>query len=55
MKECYDYMNKNIKYGNNFLDHGYKPVWVVFDEMELSKLVEQTSSLKGLLVRLWTE
>ncbi|MEZ7793878.1 hypothetical protein [Niallia circulans] len=55
MKECYDYMNKNIKYGSNFLDHGYKPVWVVFDEMELSKLVEQTSSLKGLLVRLWTE
>ncbi|WP_010170776.1 FtsK/SpoIIIE domain-containing protein [Bacillus coahuilensis] len=33
MKERYDYMNKNFKYGSNFSDHGYKPIWVIFDEM----------------------
>lgn len=33
MKERYDYMNANFKYGSNFSDHGYKPVWVIFDEM----------------------
>ncbi len=33
MKKRYDYMNANFKYGSNFSDHGYKPVWVIFDEM----------------------
>lgn len=33
MKERYEYMNENFKYGSNFVDHGYKPVWIVFDEM----------------------
>nr|WP_220041053.1 FtsK/SpoIIIE domain-containing protein [Niallia circulans] len=33
MKERYAYMNANFKYGSNFSGHGYKPVWVVFDEM----------------------
>ncbi|MGN7311551.1 FtsK/SpoIIIE domain-containing protein [Alkalicoccobacillus gibsonii] len=33
MKERYEYMNANFKYGSNFVDHGFKPVWVIFDEM----------------------
>lgn len=33
MKERYAFMNANFKYGSNFSDHGYKPVWVIFDEM----------------------
>lgn len=35
MKQRYDYMNmsENFKYGSNFIDHGYKPIWVIFDEM----------------------
>ncbi|WP_242311097.1 FtsK/SpoIIIE domain-containing protein [Bacillus cereus group sp. BfR-BA-01331] len=33
MQERYNYMNKNFKYGSNFADHGFKPIWLVFDEM----------------------
>ncbi|WP_232219580.1 FtsK/SpoIIIE domain-containing protein [Carnobacterium pleistocenium] len=33
MMERYNYMNENFKYGSNFADHNYKPIWVVFDEM----------------------
>lgn len=33
MKERYEFMNENFKYGSNFADHGYKPIWVIFDEM----------------------
>lgn len=35
MKKRYEYMNdtKNFIYGSNFADHGFKPVWILFDEM----------------------
>lgn len=35
MQERYEYMNdtKNFKYGSNFVDHGFKSIWVLFDEM----------------------
>lgn len=35
MKKRYEYMNdtKNFIYGSNFVDHGFKPVWILFDEM----------------------
>ncbi|OMC78452.1 FtsK/SpoIIIE domain-containing protein [Viridibacillus sp. FSL H8-0123] len=33
MQNRYDYMNENFKYGSNFVDHGYNPIWLIFDEM----------------------
>lgn len=33
MQKRYDYMNENFKYGSNFVDHGFKSVWLLFDEM----------------------
>lgn len=33
MKNRYAHMNANFKYGSNFVDHGYNPVWLIFDEM----------------------
>ncbi|MCZ0704608.1 hypothetical protein J2T56_003193 [Natronobacillus azotifigens] len=33
MKERYAFMNANFKYGSNFADHNYSPIWLVFDEM----------------------
>lgn len=33
MQKRYDYMNENFKYGSNFADHGFKSIWLVFDEM----------------------
>lgn len=33
MKNRYAHMNANFKYGSNFVDHGYNPIWLVFDEM----------------------
>lgn len=33
MQERYNYMNENFKYGSNFVDHGFKSVWLLFDEM----------------------
>ena len=26
-------MHDNFQYGSNFTDHGFKPVWLIFDEM----------------------
>ncbi len=33
MQERYQYMRDNFQYGTNFADHGFKPVWLIFDEM----------------------
>ncbi|CYU66541.1 TPA: otitis media-associated H10 [Streptococcus suis] len=33
MQERYQYMRDNFLYGSNFADHGFKPVWFIFDEM----------------------
>ena len=33
MQERYQYMRDNFLYGSNFVDHGFKPVWLIFDEM----------------------
>lgn len=33
MHERYSEMRENFKYGTNFNDHGYKPIWLIFDEM----------------------
>lgn len=33
MKSRYDYMNENFIYGANFETHGFKPVWILFDEI----------------------
>lgn len=33
MQERYQVMRDNFQYGSNFTDHGYKPVWLIFDEM----------------------
>lgn len=33
MQERYQYMRENFQYGTNFSDHGFKPVWLIFDEM----------------------
>ena len=33
MQERYQYMRNNFLYGSNFADHGFKPVWLIFDEM----------------------
>lgn len=33
MKSRYAYMNENFIYGSNFETHGFKPVWIVFDEI----------------------
>lgn len=33
MQERYKYMNEHFIYGSNFVDHGYKPIWVIFDEI----------------------
>lgn len=33
MQERYQYMRENFLYGSNFADHGFKPVWLIFDEM----------------------
>ena len=33
MQVRYQYMRDNFLYGSNFADHGFKPVWLIFDEM----------------------
>ena len=33
MKKRYTYMNENFIYGANFETHGFKPVWILFDEI----------------------
>ena len=33
MQERYQVMRDNFQYGSNFTDHGFKPVWLIFDEM----------------------
>ncbi|MDU1847138.1 MAG: FtsK/SpoIIIE domain-containing protein [Niallia nealsonii] len=33
MNDRYKHMNENFIYGSNFVDHGYNPIWLVFDEM----------------------
>ena len=33
MQERYQYMRDNFQYGSNFADHGFKPVWLICDEM----------------------
>lgn len=35
MQKRYDYMNdpEHFQYGSNFVDHDFKPVWLIFDEM----------------------
>lgn len=33
MQSRYQYMRDNFQYGSNFTDHGFKPVWLIFDEM----------------------
>ena len=33
MQERYQYMRENFQYGANFSDHGFKPIWLIFDEM----------------------
>ncbi|EQC68140.1 FtsK/SpoIIIE family [Streptococcus sp. HSISB1] len=33
MQERYQYMHDNFQYGSNFTDHGFKPAWLIFDEM----------------------
>ena len=33
MHERYQVMRDNFQYGSNFTDHGFKPVWLIFDEM----------------------
>lgn len=33
MQERYQYMRDNFQYGSNFTNHGFKPVWLIFDEM----------------------
>ncbi|EFI85258.1 FtsK/SpoIIIE domain-containing protein [Listeria grayi] len=33
MKSRYAYMNQNFIYGSNFETHGFKPVWILFDEI----------------------
>lgn len=33
MQERYQYMRDNFLYGSNFADHGFKPLWLIFDEM----------------------
>lgn len=33
MNERYKFMNENFKYGSNASEHGYKPIWLIFDEM----------------------
>nr|WP_062201978.1 FtsK/SpoIIIE domain-containing protein [Streptococcus sp. DD04] len=33
MQERYQYMRDNFQYVSNFTDHGFKSVWLIFDEM----------------------
>lgn len=33
MQNRYAHMNTNFRYGSNFGDHGYNPIWLIFDEM----------------------
>lgn len=33
MQKRYQVMRDNFQYGSNFTDHGFKPVWLIFDEM----------------------
>lgn len=33
MNKRYDAMKENFQYGSNFIEHGYKPVWIVFNEI----------------------
>ena len=33
MNARYNLMRENFKYGSNFVDHGYNPVWLIFDEI----------------------
>ena len=33
MQERYQVRRDNFQYGSNFTDHGFKPVWLIFDEM----------------------
>lgn len=33
MQFRYQFMRDNFQYGSNFTDHGFKPIWLIFDEM----------------------
>lgn len=33
MTARYQIMRDNFQYGSNFTDHGFKPIWLIFDEM----------------------
>ncbi|HEL2461252.1 TPA: otitis media-associated H10 [Streptococcus suis] len=33
MQNRYQYMRDNFQYGSNFTDHGFKPVWLIVEEM----------------------
>ncbi|MFS8938304.1 FtsK/SpoIIIE domain-containing protein [Streptococcus mitis] len=33
LHERYQYMRENFQYGANFSEHGFKPIWLIFDEM----------------------
>lgn len=33
MKKRYEYMNNNFTYGSNYETHGFKPLWILFDEI----------------------
>jgi hypothetical protein len=40
-------MRDNFQYGSNFTDHGFKPAWLIFDEMggSVAKFENQTRPL----------
>ena len=33
MNKRYEHMKSKFVYGSNFIDHNYKPIWLIFDEM----------------------
>ncbi|MEG7529689.1 FtsK/SpoIIIE domain-containing protein [Streptococcus mitis] len=33
LHERYQYMRENFQYGANFSEHGFKPIWLILDEM----------------------
>lgn len=56
MQKRYDFMNEpeNFKYGSNFTNHGFKPVWLIFDEMGAFQSLAHDKESKGIVQEVMT-
>lgn len=51
----YDKVKENYKYGSNFIDHNYKPVWLIFDEMGSFQASGTDKTSKAIIDEVMTE